>query len=109
MAATAALRRGPWVSSGNKTPWRIHCAYNTPNERIVPTAVLTFQFICTFHSIGTGSRAKTTSVRTETLELKNAANLRCDGGMHVPVAVPPQVKARGLHWKKTVTARVSLY
>lgn len=70
-------------------------AYKIPRERIPPTAILTFQFIWTFQSIGTGSRAKTTSVRTETLELKKAANFRCAGGMHVPVGVPPQVKARG--------------
>lgn len=76
-------------------------------ERMAPTAILTLQFSCTFQSIGTGNSAKTTSVSTETLELKKAANFRFPGGMHFPVAVPPHVKARGWHWKKTVTVRVS--
>lgn len=71
------------------------------------TADFTLQFICTFQRIGTGSRAKTTSVRMATLELKKAANLRFADGMHFPTTEESQVKARGWHWKKTVTARVS--
>lgn len=78
-----------------------------PMDRMAPTAVLTFQFSWTFHSIGIGSRANTMSVSTETLELKKAANLRFWGGMQVPSATPPQVNARGWHWKKTVTVTVS--
>jgi hypothetical protein len=79
-------------------------AAKTPSDRMPATAALTFQFICTFQRMGTGRRAKTTSVRAATLELKNAANLRCDGGMHVPSTDESQVKASGRHWKKTVTA-----
>ena len=84
-------------------------AAKMPSDRVAVTADLTFQFICTFHSSGTGRRAKIMSVRAATLELKNAANLRCDGGMQVPSTDVSQVRARGRHWKKTVTVqRVSL-
>ncbi len=71
------------------------------------TTDFTLQFICTFQRIGTGNRAKTTSVRMATLELKKAANLRFAGGMHFPGTDESQIKARGWHWKKTVTALVS--
>ena len=69
--------------------------YKTPSDRIAPKAILIRQFICTFHSMGIGSSAKTTSVRTATLELKKAANLRLAGSMHFPSVTPPHVKARG--------------
>jgi hypothetical protein len=82
-------------------------AAKMPSDRIAATADLTFQFICTFHKIGTGRSAKRISVRRATLELKKAANLRFDGGIHVPSTEASQVKARGRHWKKTVTALVS--
>jgi hypothetical protein len=78
---------------------RIACSkkdktHNRPKDKTPATAVFTFQFIWTFQSIGIGSNAKITSVKTDTpislllelmtrrvkemliLELKNAANLR---------------------------------
>jgi hypothetical protein len=45
-------------------------AAKTPRDNMPATADLTFQFICTFQRMGSGSRAKATSVRTATLELK---------------------------------------
>jgi hypothetical protein len=82
-------------------------AAKMPSDRMAATADLTLQFIWTFQSRGTGRRAKTTSVRMATLELKKAANLRLAGAMHDPGTELSQVRASGRHWKKTVTGRVS--
>ena len=78
--------------------------YKIPSDKIAAIADLTLQFIWTSQSMGMGSKAKMTSVRTATLELKKAANLRCVAGMQTPPSiVESQINARGRHWKKTVT------